>query len=174
MGRLGFFFLVGILLVSACGQPEPDPIRLRVGVHNITVRVPDGWEHVDYGDKHQFRKGMERISLEDMGNLGLNLDAGIKHALRRMREMERREVASRDTLEISGREARLIDTWDNVSHQYPKRFLFVKNRGSLLVLYTMGGQFEAMAPVFDSLAASLAYVDPVQQTGHAGGQDTAQ
>lgn len=172
MGRPGVLLLVGILVVSACGQPEPTP--LQVGTHNITVRVPDGWEHVDYGDKHQFRQEMERISLEDLGNLGTYLDAGIKHALRRLREEERREVALRDTLEITGREARLIDTWDTISHQNPKRFLFVKNRESLLVLYTLGGHFEAMAPVFDKLATSLAYVDSVQQTGQTGGQDPAQ
>lgn len=170
MRRPGFFLLAGILLVSACEGPEPELTRLQVGDHSVSVQVPEDWEHVDYGNKHQFRKGMERISLEDMGNLGPYMDAGIKHALRRLREMERREIASRDTLEVTGRDARLIDTWDPLSHQYPKRFLFVKNGESLLAFYTLSGRFETMAPIFDSLAASLAYVDTLQQPGLVDGE----
>ena len=43
--------------------------------------------------------------------------------------------------------------------------------GSLLVVYTMSGQFEKMEPVFDELTASIAFVDTVEQAGLGDGED---
>ncbi len=138
---------------------------MRIGDHAITVLFPQDWEHVDYGEKHQFRQDLNRISLEDMGFLGRDIDKAIEYALVKFREDGRRETASRDTLQITGRDARIIDTWDHLSHQYRKRYLFVINDKSLLVIYTMQGRFEMMEPAFTELTASLAFVDSLGQAG---------
>lgn len=153
-------------LVAACGQPEPTP--LQVGPHEISLVFPSDWEHFDYGEKHLFRKDFERISLEDMGRLGWDIDLAIKQALKNLREDDRREIASRDSLLIDGREARALATWDLVSHQYPKHFLFVMNERSLLALHTAQGRLELMDSVFEGLRNSLAFVDTLDIGGQPG------
>ncbi len=69
-------------------------------------------------------------------------------------------------MQVSGRGARMIDTWDHVSHQYRKRYLFVLNQKKLLVLYTMQGRFELMEPAFTEMANSLAIVDTLVLGGN--------
>jgi hypothetical protein len=154
-----------LLLVPACDQPEPEP--LQVGVHALEILYPPDWEHVNFGNRHQFRREGNRISLEDMGRLG-HLDLALEKAMVKLREDGRRENAWRDSLEIDGRQARLVHTWDRVSHQYPRRYLFVENDRALLVVYTQSGRFEAMERVFTELTASLAFADSLGATGGRG------
>ncbi len=163
MRRAAWLGLFLVILLSGCEEPEPIP--LQVGAHDITVNVPADWEHFDYGQQHQWRQDFQRIAIQDYDGLGTRIDLAIDRAMVKLREDGRREVASRDTLQISGRDARMIDTWDHVSHQYRRRYLFVLNQDKLLVLYTMQGQFELMEPAFTDLANSLAFVD----TTGAGG-----
>ena len=148
--------LLLLLLFTACDKPQPEP--LQVGDHAIMIQFPKDWEHVSYGDRHQFRQDLNRISLEDMGRLGY-IDLALERAMVKLREDGRRENAWRDSLQINGRDARMVQTWDHLSHQYPKRYLFVENDHRLLVIYTMSGPFEAMEPTFTELTASLAFVD---------------
>ncbi len=154
--------LLLLLLIAACDKPQPE--LLQVGDHAIMILFPQDWEHVSYGDRHQFRQDMNRISLEDMGRLGY-LDLALEKAMVKLREDGRRENAWRDTLQISGRDARMVQTWDHVSHQYPKRYLFVENDNSLLVIYTQSGQFVAMEAAFTELTASLAFADSLGVPG---------
>ena len=163
MRRVCCLLLFATLMVAACDKPEPVP--LQVGVHAISVVFPPDWEHFDFGDKHQFRNELERISIEDFGFLGRDLDKAVERAMVMAREDGRRETASRDSLRITGRDARVIDTWDHLSHQYRKRYLFVINEKSLLAVYTMQGRFESMERIFNELTASLAFVDSLQQAG---------
>jgi hypothetical protein len=151
-----------LLLITACDKPQPEP--LQVGNHALMIRFPEDWEHVNYGDRHQFRQGQNRISLEDMGRLG-NVDLALERAMVKLREDGRRENAWRDSLQINGRDARLVQTWDHVSHQYPKRYLFIVNNSSLLVVYTQSGPFELMEAAFTELTASLAFADSLGVLG---------
>jgi hypothetical protein len=157
--------LLGTLPLAACDKPEPVP--LQVGDHAISIIFPQDWEHISYGDRHQFRQDLNRISLEDMGRLG-RIDLALERAMVKLREDGRRENAWRDTLQISGRDARMVQTWDHLSHQYPKRYLFIVNDRSLLVVYTQSGQFEAMETAFTELTASQAFTDSL---GVPGGGD---
>ena len=59
----------------------------------------------------------------------------------------------------------IVDTWDKLSHQYRKRFFFVKAGRELLTISMMQGEFAAMAPVLDALVGSFALVDTLEQTG---------
>jgi hypothetical protein len=52
-------------LFAGCGSSRR--IELRVGVHHVTVRVPRGWERVDYGQRQVFQHGLARIVLADFG-----------------------------------------------------------------------------------------------------------
>jgi hypothetical protein len=151
--------LVALALIGACDRSQPPPRTLQVGSHSIQVTIPDGWEHLDYGDKHQLRRGQHRISIEEMDSLGPTLESGSKRALVELREAERRDVASRRFFEVGGRSAVTIDTWDHLSHQWRKRFVFVDDGGRYLAMYTMLGQFETMETAFDSLVTSLAFTD---------------
>ena len=163
-GIIGGLLLV---LVTGCGdQPQPTP--LQVGTHRISVVLPEGWEHLDYGDEHQLRREFARISLVDMGRSGGDIEVGADRALRNLREDERREEATREYRRIDGREAVTVDTWDRVSHEHRKRFLIVVNDRSLLVLHTPQGQFETMAETFAGLAASLAFVDTLPGAAAVG------
>lgn len=167
MRRVICLCLFPTLLLVACDKPEPVPMQ--VGDHEITLLFPQDWEHINYGDRHQFRRDQERISIEDMGRKG-HLDLAIARAMVILREDGRREEASRDTLEISGRPAMLIDTWDHLSHDYRKRYLFALNEKSLLVVYTLSGQYEKMEPAFTELIGSIAFVDTVEQAGLRDGE----
>jgi hypothetical protein len=164
MRRVFCLLLFATLTMAACDKPEP-PLPLQVGDHSITLLFPADWEHINFGDKHQFRHDQERISLEDMGHRGRDLDLAIARAMVILREDGRREEASRDPLIISGRPAMVVDTWDHLSHEYRKRYLFALNDRSLLVVYTMSGQFEKMEPTFTELTGSIAFVDSLEQTG---------
>jgi hypothetical protein len=79
--------LLGLVLVAGCA-PETR-IEFDVGAHHVSAAVPPGWEHLDQGKRHQFRRGDQRIVLEDMGPTG--------------REGIAREVARARALWRSGR-----------------------------------------------------------------------
>jgi len=164
MNRTGLVFQFLMILMTGCGEPESVP--LQVGTLDITVIFPSGWEHIDYGQQHQWRHDFQRIAIQDYDGLGSEIELAIARAMVKLLEDGRREIASRDTLQISGRDARMIDTWDHVSHQYRKRYLFVLNQNKLLVLYTMQGQFELMEPAFAELANSLAFIDTTVADGN--------
>ena len=157
MRRAVWFLFMALSLMAACDQPEPT--RLQVGAHAVSLVIPPDWEHFNYGEQHLFRKDFERISIEDLGTLGSDIDRAVERALVQLREDGRRETASRDSFQVSGRQARMIDTWDHVSHQYRKRYVFVMNERSLLALYMMQGQFELMDSAFEGLKVSLAFTD---------------
>jgi hypothetical protein len=157
-----------LALAPGCGQEAPRPAELQVGPHRISVLLPDGWEHIDYGDTHQLRRELARISVEDLGWLDGDIDTAADSALVLLREDERRGEASRHHWQIDGRDAVTVDTWDRLSHEYRKRFVFVNNERSLLAISMMPGQLEAMEEAFDTLTASLSFVDSLVAPGRAG------
>jgi hypothetical protein len=149
---------LGLILVlsGGCAQEPPHPVELQVGEQRISVVVPEGWEHLDYGDRHQLRQGFASISIEEAGGAP-------DKALRRLGENEQRDIAARTPLQIGNHEGLIVDTWDRLSHQHRKRFCFVQGKGPLLVIYMMQGKFETVQPDFDALIASIALVDPATQ-----------
>ncbi|MCK9995765.1 MAG: hypothetical protein KAH56_05750 [Candidatus Krumholzibacteria bacterium] len=158
MRRTACLLVFVLTLVTACDQPE-EPVDLQVGTHLITVLFPADWEHVDFGQRHQFRKDFERISIDDLGPMSRNLDMAADRAMDQFGEDGRREVASRSSFQIDGRNAVMVDTWDHLSHQYRKRYVFVVNEMDILAIYMMQGRFEAMEETFDSLLAGIAFAD---------------
>jgi hypothetical protein len=78
-------------------------------------------------------------------------------ALQDLGEDERRGVAAQRPVLIDDREALWIDTWDRLSHLYPKRFLFLVNEGHLLVVYGKLGALAEMEGPLDALAGSLRF-----------------
>jgi hypothetical protein len=61
--------ILGILLTTACG-PEPvtrEPVRFTVGLHDVSLMEPEGWEHLDHGLEHRFYKELNSISVADIG-----------------------------------------------------------------------------------------------------------
>lgn len=149
---------LALALLAACGG-QPDATHLQVGAHSIVVTVPDGWEHLDYGSTHQLRRGLSRITIADMDSLGDDVKWAARRALATLGEVERRDEASRREFQITGRDAIEIDTWDRMSHQYRKRFVFVNDQERYLAVYTQLGKFEAMETAFDSLVTSIAFTD---------------
>jgi hypothetical protein len=73
---------------------------------------------------------------------------------------ERRDIASLRPIVIGGRPGLQVDTWDRLSHQFPKRYALVLNGGYLLVVRTAYGPFEECEPAFDRIVASLAFTEP--------------
>lgn len=53
-------------LVLGCAQ-GPGPITVNVGEARVHLVVPQGWEHIDNGGRHEFRNGDVRMTLEDEG-----------------------------------------------------------------------------------------------------------
>lgn len=148
-----------LMLPGGCAREEPRPVELRVGDHRVSLVLPEGWEHLDYGDRHHLRRDLERISIEVLDLPDYDLDALVDTGLHHLKEDERRDEASRERFELAGHEAMVVDTWDRLSHQHRKRFLFVGAGEGLLTIYMMQGEFEAMEPAFDALVTSLVLVD---------------
>jgi len=57
--------LLGVAGFAACDPPPAT--SLAVGVHDVELRVPEGWQHYDHGQEHRFENGFNQISLEDLG-----------------------------------------------------------------------------------------------------------
>ena len=75
---------------------------------------------------------------------------------------EQRDEASRTRLTVGGKDAVLVETWDRLSHNWPRRFLFVWSGQDFVVLYTMAGTVEEAEPVFKAFAASFAFADSLE------------
>lgn len=153
-----------LVMLAACDKPDP-PVELQVGAQKIFVVIPKDWEHFDYGDRHHIRKGFDRIVIEDLSQSGRDLEKAAERALVQLREDERRETAMSTEFLLDGRDALAIDTWDILSHEDRKSYVFVEDWGDLLVIYMMQGQFETMAEAFDEIITSFAFVDSLAVTG---------
>jgi hypothetical protein len=66
-----------------------------------------------------------------------------------------RAIADRRELAIDGRDALRIDTWDKLSHDHRRSFLFVANRGNLLAVRMGLGRFADLQPAFETLVETL-------------------
>jgi len=150
--------LTAFIAVIACNS-EPETETVHVGSHHVSVAVPDGWEHLDYGREHHFRKGIARISLTDMGPARFGVDHAVYHVLRELDHNDRRNIASKEHSTFHGREALLIDTWDRLTHQSRQRMFLVVNDSVLLVAHTGLGDFAEMEVAFDELVTTMVFAD---------------
>jgi hypothetical protein len=66
-----------------------------------------------------------------------------------------RAVASEQAVVIDGRDAVILQSWDKLSHANRRNYLFVLNRGNLLVVRTELGDFSELEPAFRGLVDSL-------------------
>jgi hypothetical protein len=76
------------LLATACARvPEAPPsTRVDIGVHVVSFRLPEGWEHLDHGREHRFHRELSRISVSDHGPV---VSEGYLRELRRAHELFR-------------------------------------------------------------------------------------
>jgi len=60
-----------LLLATACAnetvQEEPRPVRLTIGIHDVALNLPVGWQHLDHGLEHRFHRDLHQISIADIG-----------------------------------------------------------------------------------------------------------
>jgi hypothetical protein len=168
MKRLAVPLLLVLALLAACGRNRTPPVELQVGAHRIAVVLPRDWEHVNYGDRHQLRRDGARISIEAFRRLNDDFYAAVAYRLGDLKEDARRDEASRRRFDVGGHEAVTVDTWDRLSHQFRKRFVFVAVGESLVGVYTLQGEFAAMAETVDALVASLTVVDSLPRPGVSG------
>ena len=88
-----------------------------------------------------------------------DLDALVERALPEVDTAVHRAVAESRELEISGHEARLLETWDKLSHDHVRSYLFALVRGHLLVVRMELGELAELQPAFDVIVATLE-IDP--------------
>jgi hypothetical protein len=50
----------------ACAQQAPKE-QWTIGVHDLSLTVPAGWDHLDHGLEHRFHRELSQISLADIG-----------------------------------------------------------------------------------------------------------
>jgi hypothetical protein len=158
--RLGIFALMVVSTTCAGSKAPPAPEELELGSHRVQVTVPTGWEALDQGKQKRFRKGEFEIVLQNLGprtppprDLDELIDWGLAAIGADVGHDQRREVKSRRTVMVEGREAVDIETWQRLDHTNPQRIFFVDDDGELLALHT-----ERMA-LADSLAAFNAIRD---------------
>ncbi len=142
---------------------------VRVGEQRVTVRIPAGWEHVDYGKRQEFRRGEARVALLRRRPGPARTRAGkiddpnarrtrAAHASTTIRAGGRSRPGRPSR--SSGRDALAVDTWEPLSHAYRERFYFVLNAGRLLVAAArvMGPAEETKAPL-DALVRSIRFAN---------------
>lgn len=142
-------------------------LKLRVGDQRLVVRMPPAWEHVDYGQRQEFRNGEMAIALVDGGELpagvtqaAIDNDTHIDRALRLFDHDARRwEVGAKRRIRAGAREALAVDTWDPLTHVVHKRIVLIVNERRLLVAGTVRGTFEATRGALDALVSSLKFPD---------------
>ena len=146
---------------EAGGAPE----EIRVGDHRLTLRVPEGWERVDYGGKQEFRRGETRIALVDGGALppgtgpaNLEDEWLVQRALRLFGHSARRwEVASRTRIAAGDAEALVVDTREPLSHVFHARTVLFVNGGRLLAGGMLMGPPDEGRDALDALARSIRF-----------------
>lgn len=148
-------------------QAGGDVTELRVGEHRVTVHVPRGWEHVDYGQRQEFRYGEARVALVDGGEIEtagnareIDDDRVIERALRLFGHDPRRwEIASKTRMRVGPREALAVNTWDPLSHVFHSRTILFVNAGRLLAGGIVQGTVEATKGPLEDLARSIRFPD---------------
>lgn len=150
---------------SACARENATPAarerQLEFGGRRVQVTVPTGWEVLDQGKQKRFRKGEFEIVLQNLGPRTpppRDLDELIDWGLAAVGHDQRRDVKSRRTVTIDGREAMDIETWNRLDHTNPQRIFFVTDDGDLLALHTVRMAFEDSLAAFDAIRDSLHFV----------------
>ncbi len=140
--------------------------NLQIGRHRVSVRIPPGWERIDYGQRQEFRRGEMRIALVDGGELPASErpesfdDETVDRALRLFDHDPRRwEIAGKTLLSAGTRKALAVDTWDPLSHALHQRTVLLANRGRLLVAGTFQGTWGTTAGALDALVGSVRLQD---------------
>ena len=152
---------------SACARekPAPAPKEFELGAHRVQITVPEGWEALDQGRQKRFRQGEFGIVLENLGpamppprDLETVADWGLAQVRAGVGHDERREVKSRRTTAIDGREAIDIETWNRLDHTNPQRILLVRADDDVLALHTEGMALQASLTAFDAIRDSIHFV----------------
>jgi len=141
--------------------------ELRVGDHRLTVRIPREWEHIDYGQRQEFRHGEARIVLVDLGRVETAEGAGVADDERNIaralsffgHDPRRWEIASKTPLHVGGREALAVETRDPLSHVFHNRTILFVNAGKLLAAGTGQGTVDQTKGPLDELARSIRFAD---------------
>ncbi len=139
--------------------------EIRVGEHRVFVRVPGGFERIDYGGKQEFRSGETRIALVDGGELPPGTGAAnledewlIQRALRLFGHDARRwEVGAKTRISAGDREAVVVDTHEPLSHVFHQRTVVFVNGKRLLAGGMVMGLPEAGRDALDALARSVRF-----------------
>ena len=158
---------VPVLVEESAGEETVgDVADLRIGRHRVSVRIPPGWERIDYGQRQEFRRGETRIALVDGGDLPFSKspdafdEETVARALRLFRHDPRRwEIAGRTLLSAGPRKALAVDTWDPLSHALHQRTILLANRGRLLVAGMFQGTWGTTAGSLDALVGSVRFQD---------------
>ena len=73
-------------LVFACGG-APEPMIVDIGVHRVSLVVPDGWQHYDHGLEHRLENPDGDLVLTDLGPVSAD---GYRAVVLEARDLARR------------------------------------------------------------------------------------
>lgn len=111
----------GVLLITACQPPTTPPVEVRVGVHEVRVAVPTGWQHQDHGREQRFENGMEQIFLSDLGPATRE---GFVREVRRARDLFRNHQEADAQTIMEALEPRRIfrsqDRWKSIEQDWQR------------------------------------------------------
>ncbi len=90
----------------------------------------------------------------------------LQYALERAFPMRGMEIERQEKKTIHGADWTVVEVWDRVSHLWRLRLACIERDGNLLALWTEMGRFEAAAPAFDAVLASVELLPPTGDAGH--------
>jgi len=155
--------VIVVALSAACARHQERVARdFQVGVHQVRLVPPPGWEVIEHGRQHLFRNGPSELSLVDLGPAHpdstapeMTRDEKTAYVLGSFAQADRKEIAQREDRLRQGRVWTEVQTWGRISHMDPARVAFAENGGHFLVLATDYGPIEITGPVFDSLLGTI-------------------
>lgn len=72
------------------------------------------------------------------------------------------ETADSNAIEVDGRPAQVIDTWDHLTHTMRRRYLFLIHDNNLFFVRTDFGEFSEVEAAFPQLTGSIRFLDAVE------------
>ena len=85
--RAGVGAVVTAGLVLACGGAPEQAATVDIGVHRVSLIVPDGWQHYDHGREHRLETGEGDLVLTDLGPVAAD---GYRIVILEARDLTRR------------------------------------------------------------------------------------
>ena len=168
------FALAGLLFsTSSCAErvEAGTPRQVRLNTRPVQFRVPDGWGLIGQTEQVRFVKGAQdaKTLAFQPGQSNITLKSlWLPYGQSEFADWGRakldgtigtiqREIKSRWVIQIDGRQAVEMETWDKVDHSFPERMLLIREDRDVIAMSTFGTVDADMLKAFTAIRDSIRF-----------------